>query len=175
MMKPITIKDLAGVKFTTRVFEKPKPKPDLAKQSLKSMRKLLTILFLWAGQATGQPAIHTIIDVYHNSSVVTIDTFPQIITVMDGAHEWEYRHKDGKLLYRIAGYEPELTPKGGYMIKVYTKPTIIGYNGFTVIKTTITGTVKSTEVLAYLGRDKKPLDKKYLIMWPYNIPVDGYK
>lgn len=128
------------------------------------MKLLLTILFITIGNVKAQ---------------TTYDTTATMITVMDGTYYWEYRHKDGKLLYRIKGYEPELTPKGGYMIKDYIKPALIAINGFIVNKNTTTKTittnVTSTEIIAFWGRDKKPIDKKYLIMWPYNTPVDGYK
>ena len=127
------------------------------------MKTLLTILFFMIfGSVQAQTHIHTPV----------IDTVEQLIPVMDSSRIWSYYHGDGRLAWgNVKGYDATLIPVGGYAVKgKLLKPQFYAVDGFIV---TITDCCNRMETVMILDVNKQPLKKPLMVVWPFNIPING--
>jgi len=128
------------------------------------MKVLFTLFFvLFFGSLQAQTHTH----------IPVIDTIPQLIPVMDSSRIWSYYHGDGRLAWGNVktGYDAALIPPGGYAVKgKLIKPQFYAVDGFIV---TITDCCNRMETVLILDVNKQPLKKPLMVIWPFNIPVNG--
>lgn len=122
------------------------------------MKNLLTILLLFMASL---------------SQAQTYDTIPCILPVLDSTRYYDYRKENGTLAWgNVKGYDSTLIPVGGYAVKKgLVKNTFVALDGFVVMKTDC---CNRTETIKFLMSNKQPLTKPWMIVWPYNIPVNGF-
>lgn len=103
------------------------------------------------------------------------DTIPCYLVLLDSTHNYDYYNKSGVIRWRnVMGYDPTLIPSGGKAVQGNLfSPTTIAMDGFIVIEKLVP-TNEYLSTVAMLGKDKKPIDKKYIKAWPFNIPVNGF-
>lgn len=126
------------------------------------MKVLLTLFLLIGGSVQAQTHVHTPV----------IDTIPQLIPVMDSTRLWSYYNANGQLAWgNVKGYDSTLIPAGGYAVKgKLVKPQFYAIDGFIV---TITDCCNRMETVQILDVNKKPLKKPIMVIWPFNIPING--
>ena len=101
------------------------------------------------------------------------DTIPCILPVMDSTRYYDYRKANGVLAWgNVKGYDSTLIPVGGYAVKKgLVKNTFVALDGFVVMKTDC---CNRSATVTFLTSNKQPLKKPWMIVWPYNIPVNGF-
>jgi len=122
------------------------------------MKTLLTILFVM---------------LFGGVQAQSYDTIPYILPVLDTTHFYDYRKANGTLAWgNVKWYDSTLIPVGGYAVrKGFVKNNFIALDGFVVMKTDCCN--RSTAI-QFLTTNKLPVAKPYIIVWPYNIPINGF-